>query len=771
MSVSAIPPSGLSLHGIASRDASLKLRPPPAILFKLSEDLVEDVKKASTSSGGLQLVTGTTPKIRLGKRTIDLTISPEAFEHELFSAAKESLTDLTFAGIVGHRAELKAPERKQSVGSDAALAALQRNLASYHQEKAAKSVTVSSSLISTPRNRFEANRDQKYAHRRGLSGSQHASPSLSASSTPRPGGAPTSAPSSDPTLRLKAMRKPLIHLLAIEPLSQDEIMQKTRIPKADLEEILSKIGKIDGKKTGLSDRAYKELDVWSFAYSTQEERQAAIDNAVKAYDRQRIGKEEKIWQSLLPEERRNKGEYLSKLHIGAPTHLTPNVGASPMPHIDIEEKIGSAAGTPRLGAGTPKVGPGKSDLMKKLAKNPKQRAIDEAKEKKRKEREAAKADSDREGRPAKKARTTVVKSNPKVKSAELVQSSSEDEVAEARDGGTSSSQPKSAPNKRGPATNASAKTKSKPMASASASSSDVTEKRAQSKSTPLAKAKASTPIARSGSAASSTTKSKAAALGKNTPNGLHAPASQQRSQLSPNKPHHRPSAPSPLGAARPRVASDVSDRAAIGIQRSRPGADTPKGLGISNISGIRKRHDTITSTSTDSSSQSDRINGDRVTNERARKSLANGNGTGSSSSSLTNSVNRKTDGVAKRKAVDSPQHEGAGHAVKHRKTESSSSHSQNSVSAGSSNNSDHGRLTPARGGNIRMSFVQGVDLAQKFREELYPAYAKLFDELEAMQKRGDVIPATEKDRLWKMHRRLEQVKREINDASARDRED
>lgn len=671
-------------------------------------------------------------------------------------------------GAVAHRAELKAPERKQSIGADAALAALQNSLASYHQEKAAKSVTVTNSLIGTPKNRFEANRDQKHAHRRGLSGSQHASPTISASGTPRLGAAPTSMPSNDSALRLKAMKKPLIHLLAIEPLSQEEIIQKTRIPKADLEEILSKIGKqAEGKKMGLSDRAYKELDVFNFGYSTPEERQAAIDNAVRAYDRQRIPKEEKIWQMLLPEERRNKGEYLSKLQLGGQPHLTPNVGASPLVHGgDGDERAGggSVAGTPRLGPGTPKVASGKSDFMKKLAKNPKQRAIDDAKDKKRKEREAAKVESDREGRPAKKPRTTApsAKNSSKIKSAELVQSSSEDEMSTIR-----SSQPKAPPAKREPltnATNASAKAKSRPTVSASTSSSDAPDKRSQSKatSTPLAKSsKVGTASARPTSTAANA-KSKTVPPGKSTPNGLHAPAAQQRSQLSPNtsKPHHRPTAPSPLGAARPRVASDVSDRAAIGIQRARPGADTPKGLGISNANGIRKRHDTMTSTS---SSNSDKLS----TNNQVRNAPMT-NGTGRSA--VSNGLKHKTENGTKRKAMDTPQHENGSHPSKHRKTESSSSHSQNSISAGSSN-SDHDRPSFASSlDGVRINFGHGVNLARKFREEWYPAYMKLYDELEAIQRRGERMPPADKERLLQMHERLVVAKREIADASEREHE-
>lgn len=69
-----------------------------------------------------------------------------------------------------------------------------------------------------------------------------------------------------------------------------------------------------------------------------------------------------------------------------------------------------------------------------------------------------------------------------------------------------------------------------------------------------------------------------------------------------------------------------------------------------------------------------------------------------------------------------------------------------------------------------MSFAQGVNLARKFRDEWYPAYVKLFDELEAIQKRGERLPPADKDRLLHMHDRLLQVKREIVDASQREHE-
>lgn len=58
---------------------------------------------------------------------------------------------------------------------------------------------------------------------------------------------------------------------------------------------------------------FKELDVWKYDYGTQEQRQAAIDNAIRHFDRLRASASAPVWQKLLPDEDRNKGISLSRL--------------------------------------------------------------------------------------------------------------------------------------------------------------------------------------------------------------------------------------------------------------------------------------------------------------------------------------------------------------------------------------------------------------------------------------------------------------------------
>ena len=580
-------------------------------------------------------------------------------------------------------------------------------------------------------------------------------------------------------MKTQAMKTPVIHLLAMKPTTSEDIIKKTHIPKDDLDHILQKVGKQGQGKWLLGDRAYKDLDVWKFGYQSRDDRQSAIDNAIKAYDRMRLGKDEKLWQMLLPKGERGKGKVLSRLHLGGGQvnrGLTPSYQPSPMPHDDGagESRPVSAANTPRLGASTPRTGSSAGDVRKRLlSKDPKKaRAVEEAKEKKKKEREAAAEVSDREGgRPVKKQATK--RTNPNIKSAEFVDSSDEESAdqGEAKDGEIDK------PSANPASTKATTKARPKAKSSTSPESGETTEKRkptekpaAKSKSTTAAATEKTSPVVKA---------SKPTGTGRNTPqtnSGLAAPTSQHKSQRSPQKPDSRPSVPSPLGAARPRVASDVSDRGAVGVQRVRQETETPKGLGISN--GARKRQDTITSNGSIGPSTSDKKGKEQGLSEKQQKTTMND--ASAPKTSLTNGVSHKTEGGTKRKAEGSPsQRAEDAPANKHRKTESTSAQSQKSQTSSSKASNSTARTSPDgpldgsssdSAGSVldSITYAQGVSMAEKFRDNYYPVYGKLYDEQAATEARGEKVSKEERERLWAMHRRLEQMKREIVIASHRE---
>ncbi|KAI7667257.1 hypothetical protein KC318_g5995, partial [Hortaea werneckii] len=264
--------------------------------------------------------------------------------------------------------------------------------------------------------------------------------------------------------------------------------------------------------------------------------------------------------------------------------------------------------------------------------------------------------------------------------------------------------------------------------------------------------------------------------GKTTPrsiNGLSAPTSQHKNQRSPQKSASKPNVPSPLGAARPRVASDVSDRSGIGIQRTKQGAGTPQGLGISN--GFRKRHDTVTSDGSSSSSGNDKKRTEEKASTKAQQKPAVKSSEEGKPLPANRTSSKPQNGV-KRKA-DTATNQGREEAAKHRKTDSMSSQSQKSHSGSTATAQSTARTSPegAEGsgsdstGSVldSITYSQGVNMAEKFRDDYYPAYTKLYDEQAAKEAKGEVITKDERDRLWAMHRRLEQMKREIEIASQR----
>lgn len=151
--------------------------------------------------------------------------------------------------------------------------------------------------------------------------SMPASPSIGASRSPASlGAAPTSVPvvRDEKTQKLQALRTPLIHLLAVRQVSVKFLAQKTCCSQEECKEVLQRVGReslLDPEKWDLSDKSFKELDVWKFAYPSDVDRQFAIDRAVSAFDRMRVSREEKLWQMLLPKHERGKGKILSKLNL------------------------------------------------------------------------------------------------------------------------------------------------------------------------------------------------------------------------------------------------------------------------------------------------------------------------------------------------------------------------------------------------------------------------------------------------------------------------
>jgi RNA polymerase II elongation factor ELL len=185
--------------------------------------------------------------------------------------------------------------------------------------------------------------------------------------------------------------------------------------------------------------------------------------------------------------------------------------------------------------------------------------------------------------------------------------------------------------------------------------------------------------------------------------------------------------------------------------------ETPKGLGIS--SGVSKsKEDNTTSAATGSSKGKK--------DQNPQKSQANGINTPKTTS--TSGTNHKsTEENLKRKA---DMDKNGLPPPKHRKTTSTSSQSHASGNNGNSSTSPSSdplsstSVTSNESGASVMegiTYTQGVVMAEKFREVYYPAYVKLYDEQQEMEARGEKVSETERERLLQMHKRLEQMKKEM----------
>lgn len=153
-----------------------------------------------------------------------------------------------------------------------------------------------------------------------LAPSKMGSPLLSGPSSPMHKRPPTSQPNSTRDVVVAALRVPIIHLLAREPATDASLASTCRASLANIREVLSKVAKrtsADAEKWQLTDKSFREINPFKFPYQNAEDRQQAIDGAIKSFDRQRLAKDDKLWQILLPREERGQGICLSRSTVKA----------------------------------------------------------------------------------------------------------------------------------------------------------------------------------------------------------------------------------------------------------------------------------------------------------------------------------------------------------------------------------------------------------------------------------------------------------------------
>ena len=340
MAILSIPSSGLSL---SSKDQSgLKDSPQQVIRLDLIESKTKEILAALKSKSKVVLQTGKQAALQYGDKKLVLQASSDSFPSDLYVKHKDNEKEVYFSGKLSHILEIQKA-REATEKADEALATLQNSLKAMKEQSASKQTSI---VQSTDDLKLLNRKDHKPSlllgagFRKdhllgGVSRSTPSTPFMSASRSPNHG--PTSAPlqpggfgpSNKDRVRLEAIKIPLIHLLAIRPLSAKMIVEKLRAPKEDCDRLLAKYAQDSVRNVGkkeLKEKTYKELDVWKFPYQNEDDRKAAIDRAIQAFDRTRIDKNGALWQMLLAPSERGKGKILSRLNLNrgvASQHLKP----------------------------------------------------------------------------------------------------------------------------------------------------------------------------------------------------------------------------------------------------------------------------------------------------------------------------------------------------------------------------------------------------------------------------------------------------------------
>lgn len=137
----------------------------------------------------------------------------------------------------------------------------------------------------------------------------------SPSHNPSPATPPTLSASQQAVERAKEQRVPLVHELAAGERTIEHLREKWVGRPEDFKSSLEKVAEYhpDTKRYSMKKPFWKELDVWKYDYDAQEERETAIENAIRQYDKQRLSASEPEWQKLLKKEERGKGKCLSRL--------------------------------------------------------------------------------------------------------------------------------------------------------------------------------------------------------------------------------------------------------------------------------------------------------------------------------------------------------------------------------------------------------------------------------------------------------------------------
>ncbi|KAI1375435.1 hypothetical protein F4677DRAFT_422810 [Hypoxylon crocopeplum] len=301
MSALALPETGLLLESSASSSDHLPLQ---AFGITLNNSVIEDMIKCVQGGQEIELTLGSSPCFLFGSKEQKVKATPQSFNYDLYltkpeeSAGKaQRLPNPTMSILKKPASNLVTNKPTNGVSKDAKRRTKGKPLPAG--KSAMASVLSNSATRSLP-----------------------SSPALNGVSSPNP--------AISASLQLfeknKSQRTILVHELASRDQAYEHLAEVWKGAESDLQPTVEKVANFDQstKKWSLKKIYWKELDVWNYDYRTFDDRQAAIDNAIRQYDKQRLNTSSSEWERLLPPTERGKGIVLSKLQATlAKGNITP----------------------------------------------------------------------------------------------------------------------------------------------------------------------------------------------------------------------------------------------------------------------------------------------------------------------------------------------------------------------------------------------------------------------------------------------------------------
>ncbi|XXH03040.1 Dynein light chain [Hypoxylon texense] len=300
MSAITVPDAGLLLESSANSSDYLPMQ---AFGITLSDSVIEDMIKCVQDGQEIELTLGSSPCFLFGSREQKVTTNPDSFNYDLYlTKPEDSITKAQrlpnpTMGIMDKIPPGFASKKPPHVAKDPKRGSKPKPL------PAGKSAMASVLSNSTTR-------------------SLPSSPALNGVSSPNL----AYSASQQVVEKNKSLRTAIVHELACRDRTYEHLADVWKGAEQDFKPALEKIANFDAsaKKWSLRKMFWKELDVWNYDYQNPEDRQTAIDNAIRFYDRSRMPTSAPEWERLLPPTDRGKGIVLSKLQATlAKGNITP----------------------------------------------------------------------------------------------------------------------------------------------------------------------------------------------------------------------------------------------------------------------------------------------------------------------------------------------------------------------------------------------------------------------------------------------------------------